>query len=403
MRITSIAAGIGAVGLCTTLAIPAVAQSQELRVGFINTLSGGAAILGKAQMQGWRLGLAENGWKKDGDKFAGVPMKLFVGDDQRKVDVGLRVARRMVRSDKVHIVAGIIWSNILMAVQQSVIRSKTALLSTNAGATPMFGRKCSPYFISSSFVNDEASEAMGQLMNKEKIGSVFLMAPNYQAGKDNLSGFERFYKGKIAGKILFKIGARDYQAEISTVKAAKPNAVFIFAPGGMGIAFMKQWSASGANKDIKLYTVYTVDNITLRPIGKAAVGTYHTNFWSPDLDNPRNKKFVKDFMAAYKRPPDMFAAEAYDGAMVLAAGIRKLGSKVPKNSLDLVKAMRDAGMPSVRGDLKYNVNGALIQPYYKREVVLNDAGVPVIRMASVASDKKDSYWEQCPAKNRYPN
>lgn len=376
------------------------AQAETFRIGYLNTLSGGAAILGKSQLQGWELGLEHEGWKKNGDKLGGVPTNIWVGDDQRKVDVGLRVVRRWLQSEKVHMVAGVIWSNILAAVQQPVVRSGRIMLSTNAGWSGMAGTKCSPYFISSSFQNDEAAEAMGQLMNKEGLKSVFLMAPNYQAGKDMLTGFRRTYKGgDVKGQILFKLGARDFQAEISRVRAAKPEAVFIFVPGGMGVAFMKQWAASGIGKDVKLYTNYAVDYLTIKPIGKAAVGTFHTLHWGPDFDNERNKQFVKGFMAKHKRTPDMFALQAYDGARLIADGIRAVKGNF-KDLKAMVKTMRANGMNSVRGKLKYNVNGFLIQPWYKRVVELDDKGVPVIKATDQVTFKKDSYWEKCPAKNR---
>ena len=376
------------------------AAKAEFRIGFLNTLSGGAAILGRAQLQGWQLGLEQEGWTKNGDKLGGVPTKIWVGDDQRKVDVGLRVVRKWLRSEKVHMVAGVIWSNILAAVSRPVVRGKRIMLSTNAGWSGMAGRQCSRYFISSSFQNDQAAEAMGQLMRDEGLKSVFLMAPNYQAGKDMLTGFRRMYKGgQIKGQILFKLGTRDFQAEISRVRAAKPEAVFIFAPGGMGIAFMKQWAASGVGKDIKLFTNYAVDYVTIKPIGKAAVGTYHTLHWAPNLNNPRNAQFVRGFRAKFKRTPDMFAVQAYDGARLVADGLRRVKGNT-SDTFAIVKAMRSGGMNSARGPLKYNVNGFLIEPWYKRIVVM-EAGKPEIKVAGVVMKHRDSYWRKCPRRERH--
>lgn len=376
------------------------ADAQELRIGFINTLTGGAAIIGKQQVNGLKLGLEQQGWTKNGDKLGGVPMKLTIADDQRKPDVGLRAATRMVQGDKVHIVAGIIWSNVLLAVQKTVTRSKTILMSTNAGASPMAGRRCSKYFISTSFQNDQNAEAMGRLMNDEGLKNVFMMAPNYQAGKDNLTGFQRNYKGKVIGQILFKIGERDYQAHLSKVRAAKPDALFIFVPGGMGIAFMKQWAASGLGKSVKLFTVYAVDHMTLKPIGKAAVGTYHTNHWDPESKSAENQKFVKGYMAKHKAMPSFFAVQTYDAAGLIAAGVKAVKGKVD-NKLALVRAMRKANYRGARGAMKYNVNGFLKQNYFRREVVLDSAGKPTIRTTGVVlAEARDFYWRKCPAKNR---
>ena len=377
----------------------APAQAENFRIGFLNSLTGGAAILGKPQVQGWTLGLEMEGWKKNGDKLGGVPTDIWVGDDQRKPDVGLSVVRRWLKSRKVHMVAGVIWSNILAAVQRPVTRAKRIMMSTNAGWSGMAGKHCSPYFISSSFQNDSNAEAMGMLLNKEGLKKVFMMAPNYQAGKDMLNGFRSGYTGgKIVGRILFKLGTRDYQAEISKVVASGADSLFIFVPGGMGIAFMKQWAASGAGQKVRLYTNYAVDYITIKPIGKAAVGTFHTLHWGPNLDNPRNKEFVKAFMAKYKRTPDMFSLQSYDGARKIADGLRAVKGDF-KDLKNLVHVMRAQGLNSVRGQLRYNVNGFLIQPWYKRTVTLDAKGVPVIRAAEQVRLKPDLWWEQCPKKN----
>ena len=389
---------VAATALAAGLAAPA--QAENFRIGFLNSLTGGAAILGKPQVQGWTLGLEMEGWKKNGDKLGGVPTDIWLGDDQRKADVGLRAARKFLKSHKVHMVAGIIWSNVLAAVQRPVTRAGRILMSTNAGWSGMAGKYCSPYFISTSFQNDENAEAMGELLNLEGLKKVFMMSANYQAGKDMLKGFQRTYKdGKIVGQILYKLGTRDFQAHIGKVRASGADSLFIFVPGGMGIAFMKQWAASGAGKKIKLYTNYAVDNITLKPIGEAAVGTFHTLHWGPNLDNPRNKEFIKAFMAKYKRIPDMFALQSYDGARKIADGLRGVKGNF-KNLKNLVKTMRAQGLNSVRGQLKYNVNGFLIQPWYKRSVVLNAKGEPEIVANQMVTFKPDSVWEQCPKKNR---
>ncbi|MDE0150737.1 MAG: ABC transporter substrate-binding protein [Rhodospirillaceae bacterium] len=388
---------VAATALAAGLAAPA--QAENFRIGFLNTLSGGAAILGKAQLAGWQLGLELEGWKKNGDKLGGVPTDVFVGDDQRKVDVGLRAVRKWLKSERVHMVAGVIWSNILAAVQRPVIRGRRIMMSTNAGWSGMAGKNCSPYFISSSFQNDENAEAMGALLNLEGLKKVFMMAPNYQAGKDMLNGFQRTYKdGKVVGQILFKLGTRDFQAEISKVRASGADSLFIFVPGGMGIAFMKQWAASGAGQTVKLYTNYAVDYITIKPIGKAAVGTFHTLHWGPNIDNPRNAEFIKAFMAKNKRIPDMFALQAYDGARKVADGLRGVKGNF-KNLKNLVKTMRAQGLNSVRGQLKYNVNGFLIQPWYKRSVVLDAKGVPQIQVNQMVSFRPDSFGNKCPKKS----
>ena len=243
-------------------------------------------------------------------------------------------------------------------------------------------------------------------MRDEGIKSVFLLAPNYQAGKDIVNGFRRTFepgKGgrKISGQILFKLGAKDFQAEITRIRAAQPEAVFIFAPGPMGIAFFKQWSASGLADKVKLYSVFVVDSISLPVIGKQAVGTYHVMYWGVDLPNEANKKFVRDYVAAYGSLPAHYAAQAYDAPRLLAAALRKTGGQY-KDHLKLAQAMRRVEYASVRGPYKYNVNGAPIQNFYKREVIVDASGTPkIVTRGVVLKEHKDSYWQQCPKSRRY--
>jgi len=394
-----IALAIGAV-----VALPiAAASGQELRIGFLNTTSGPGAIIGNDMGRGWQLGLEHQGWTKDGDKLGGVPTRVFAADDQQKVEVGIAETDRLIKSARVHLIAGNIWSNVLMAMHKPAVEAKVGVLSTNAGPSPLAGAACTPYFLSTSWNNDQMPEAMGMVLSDMPIQRLALMAPNYQAGKDAIAGFERAYKGKAAidDRILFKLGESDFQADISKLRALKADAVFLFAPGAMGVAFMKQWAAAGANREMKLYDVFTVNWVTLGPIGDAALGSFHTNFWDPESPEPANQKFVKGFQAKFGRMPSHFAAQAYDAATLIAATAAKLDGKTD-DVLALMKAMRKTEFASVRGKFAFNVNGMPIQNFYLREVVKDAAGKPTIKtIRTVATAYKDAYWEQCPAAMRY--
>ncbi len=386
----------GAAALAAALAA-APASAQELRIGFMNTYTGGGAVLGKHQDNGWKLGLAQVGWTKDGDKIGGVPTKIFYADDQQKVDVGVKEAEKLLKQDKVQILAGIIWSNILMAVAKPAFDQKTILLTTNAGASPIAGSACNPLFVSTSWNNDQNAEALGKRMSDDKIESIYMFAPNYQAGKDMIAGVMRSLKGpKVIGQDLVKLGESDFQANISKMRAEKPGAVFAFLPGAMAIAFIKQWGASGVGKDIKLYTVFSVDNATLPAIGDAAIGSYHSSHWGTDLPFPANQKFVKEYVAKYNGLPSEFAAQAYDAVMLIDAAVKANGGKVD-DSMALAKALRHTPYESTRGPYAYNVNGVPIQNFYLREVVKGADGKPSIVTRGVIFEKnKDPYWEQCP-------
>jgi len=376
----------------TVFTVPAaLAQSApELRLGFMSTFSGSAAVIGAHQKNGFDLAIEHLG-----GKVGGLPTKVTYGDDQQKPEVGLQVAEKFISQDKVHFILGPIWSNVLLTIADPAFKAGVFIVSTNAGASPMAGERCNPLFFSTSWNNDSTPEAMGQLMNEEKLDGVFMIAPNYQAGKDMLAGFQRTYKGKVSGQILFKPGATEFQAELSEIRAKKPPAVFVFAPGGMGIAFIKQWNASGIGKDIKLFNVFTVDHLTIPAIGEAAIGSYSTNFWDHESKNPANQKFITEYVAKFKSFPSYFAAQAYDGPFLIDSGI-----KATKGNLDnkkaLVLAMRKADFASVRGKYSYNVNHFPIQNYYKQTVVAGPDGKPSIRTDGIVfANHKDAYYGKC--------
>jgi branched-chain amino acid transport system substrate-binding protein len=374
------------------MASPAGA-ADSVKIGFINTFSGPQAIIGKHQRAGYDLAMEELG-----GKIGGLPATTVYGDDQVKPDVGRQVVDAMLKRDKVDFVVGEIWSNVLMAIRQPIVDSKTIMIITNAGASPMGGKLCSPYIFTTSWNNDQNAEATGKLMNDDHVDDVFIMAPNYQAGKDNVNGFKHNYKGKIKGEILFPINASDYQAELSQLRAAKPKALFIFAPGSMGIAFLKQWQASGLGQTVKLYTVFTVDYLTLPIIGEAALGSIHTNYWDPEGKFPANVKFVNDFKKKYGFMPSHFAAQAYDAPFLLDSAVKAVKGDL-NNKMGLIKALEKANFASVRGPFTYNTNHVPIQNFYKREVERGPDGKPTIRTTGIVfADYKDSYYKECKMK-----
>ena len=376
------------------------AHAQELHIGLLTNFTGPGAPQGLHQRAGWQLGLEHEGWRKDGDKLAGVVTRIYMGDDQSKPDVGMREIDKMITADKVQIVAGFLWSHVLNAGVKPLLDHNKIVISTVPGPSNLAGKECSPYFLSLLHQNDSAPEATGALANKDGIKSVFALAPNYQAGKDMIAGFQRTFKGKLVDQLLFKLGETDFQAEISKVKAEKPGAIFIFAPGPMGIAFMKQWVASGANREIKLYNVFTIDALTLPAIGDAGKGTYMVDYYNPDDLSETNQRFVKEYVAKFKHQPSVFSIGGYDAARLIAAGVKAANGKVD-DSMALAKALRHVKFPSVRPSFHFNVNGFPIQDHYVHEIVAGADGKPAIKtLGVVIKDHKDAYWEQCPADRR---
>ena len=375
-----------AIAASLVAAVPALADS--VKVGYMTTLSGGAGIIGKQMQNAVNLAMDHTG-----GKLGGMDAEVIFVDDQRKPDVAKQLANRLVKSDKVDVVAGVIWSNLMMAIHKPVTRSGTLLISSNAGPSPLAGSGCHENFVSMSWQNDQTPEGMGKYMQDAGIKSVYLMAPNYQAGKDMLAGFRRHYKGEVVAEVYTQLGQSDFQAELSTLRAAKPEATFIFQPGGMGINFVKQWNQAGMDSVSKLYTVFTVDGVSLPALKDTAVGVVSTQTWSPDLDNAMNKKFVADYKAKFGGYPSFYAAQAYDTMMAIDYAAGQAGSADPAAMRDV---LAKGGIPTTRGSLAMNSNQFPIQNIYLREAVMDADGMATTKViGTVFENHGDAYAKDC--------
>ena len=367
---------------------------DKLKIGYMATMSGPAASLGTDILDGFKLGI-----EHCGGKLGGLPVDLIVGDDQLKPEVGVEVATRMIEKDKVDLVTGIVFSNVMMAVAKMITDQGVFLISGNAGPSPLAGAQCLPNLFTVSWQNDQTHEAMGKYLQDKGVKSVYLMAPNYQAGKDGLTGFKRTFKGEIVAEVYTAVNQPDYAPELAQLRAAKPEAVFVFYPGGMGINFVKQYAQAGLKEQIPLYTTaFTLDQSVLQAMGDAALGLLNASFWSPDLDNPVNKKFVADFKKTYSRLPSLFAAQGYDAALLIDSAVRAVGGNLDDKE-KLRAAFQKADFKSVRGDFRFNNNHFPIQDFYIRQVVKNEEGVLTNKIVAVAfKDHADAYCRDCPMK-----
>ena len=372
----------------TAAMVAGTASAETVKIGYMTTLSGSAGIIGKQMQNAVKLAMEHTG-----GKLGGMDAEIVFVDDQRKPDVAKQLANRLIKSERVDVVAGVIWSNLLMAIHKPVTRSDTLLISSNAGPSPLAGEGCHKNFVSMSWQNDQTPEGMGKYMQDSGVSSVYLMAPNYQAGKDMLSGFKRHYTGDIVGEVYTKLGQADFQAELSALRAAKPAATFVFQPGGMGINFVKQWNQAGMNDLSKLYTVFTVDGVSLPALKDTALGVIATQTWSPDLDNAMNQKFVADYKAKHGGYPSFYAAQAYDTMMAIDYAIGEAGSA----DTEAMRAVLASGnIPTTRGILQMNSNQFPIQNVYLREVVLDSDGVATTKIIdTVFEDHGDAYAKDC--------
>jgi branched-chain amino acid transport system substrate-binding protein len=374
--------------VAAAMVMTGVAQADTVKVGYMTTLSGSAGTIGKEMQNAVNLAMEHTG-----GKLGGMDAEVIFADDQRKPDVAKQLANRLVKSDRVDVVAGVIWSNLLMAIHKPVTRSGTLLIGSNAGPSPIAGKDCHPNFVSMSWQNDQTPEGMGKYMQNAGVKSVYLMAPNYQAGKDMMAGFKRHYKGEIVAEIYTKLGQADFQAELSTLRAARPEATFIFQPGGMGINFVKQWHQAGLDQVSKLYSVFTVDNLSLPALQEIALGVVSTQTWSPDLDNDMNRRFVADYKAKFGGYPSYYAAQAYDTMMAIDHAIAKAGSA---DTEAMRAVLAKGGIPTTRGALAMNSNQFPIQNIYLREAVLDADGMATTKITgTVFENHADASAADC--------
>lgn len=376
--------------LATSLCVSGASLAEVAKIGMITTLSGGGASLGIDIRDGFELALKErNG------QLGGVSIEMIVVDDARKVDNAKQIATRMVQQDQVDIMTGIVWSNLAMAVIPSVTADGTIYVSPNAGPSLLAGKRCHPNYFNVAWVNDNLHEAMGQYVQAQGYKNVYLLAPNYPAGQDALAGFKRFYQGNITAEVYTKLGQVDYAAELANLRAASPDAVFFFLPGGMGINFIKQYAQAGLKDTIPLFgPAFSFDEGILQAVGEAAIGTMNTSQYSHDLDNPANVAFAKAFSETYGRKPSLYASQGYDAALLIDSAFAKVGGDF-KNTDAVRDAMRAADFVSVRGDFKFGNNQHPIQSIYVREVVQDGEGVTNQVVGTVFTEHQDAYATEC--------
>jgi len=345
------------------------AQGQEkLKIGIIATLSGPPAVLGQQLRNGFNLAV-----KNLNGKLGGRDVEVIVADDELKPDLAVNKVKTLVERDKVDFVVGPIFSNILAAIMKPVTDGGAILISPNAGTSNFAGKECNPNFFVTSYQNDQVFAVSGKHAQDTGIKKVFLMAPNYQAGKDALAGFKAFFKGEIADEVYVPLNQLDFSAELAKIAAAKPNAVYVFLPGGMGVNFVKQFRQAGLADNITFLSAFTVDESTLPAQQDAALGFFGGANWAPDLDKPQNKSFVAAYEKEFGAVPATYAFQAYDAALLIDSAVRQVQGNVA-NREALRAAMMKAEFNSLRGGFKFNANHYPIQDFYLVKVAKRPDG-----------------------------
>jgi branched-chain amino acid transport system substrate-binding protein len=371
---------------------PAQAADDKVKIGLMFTLSGPAAVLGQQGRDGFLLAA-----EKLGNKFGGIDTEIIVIDDEQKPDIAVNKAKELVERDQVDFVVGPIFSNILMAIVKPVTDAKKILISPNAGTSTLAGKGCNPNVFVTSYQNDQVHEVLGKYAQNKGYKSLFLLAPNYQAGKDSLAGFKRSYKGQVVNEIFTPLGQVDFSAELAQIAAAQPDAVFAFMPGGMGVNLVKQYRQAGL-ATIPFLSAFTVDETTLPAQQDAALGFFGGANWAPNLDNPQSKEFVAAYEKKYGSVPGTYAMQAYDAAMLIDSAVKAVNGKVSDQDA-LRAALETANFTSLRGEFKLGHNHFPIQDFYLVKVAKREDGKYQTEIAEkVFDDYQDTYAKECEKK-----
>jgi branched-chain amino acid transport system substrate-binding protein len=374
------------------LAGPALA-GDTIKIGFVSTFSGPTAVIGNDMRNSFELALDHLG-----RKMGGKPVEVIYEDDGQKPDVGKQKTEKLVQSDKVDFIAGYIWSNVLLASLKTAVDSQTFLISANAGPSQLAGDLCSPYVFSTSWQNDQTPAAMGLYMNQKGVKSVFLIGPNYAAGKDMLAGVKSTFKGEIKGEEYTVWPSQlDFSAELSKARASGAASIFVFYPGAAGVQFLNQYAQAGLKEQMPLYTAFTIDELSLPLQKDNAIGVPGVQEWVNDLPNEQNKKFVADYRKKYPNlRPTYYGAQAYDAAQLINSALVAVKGDTSKK--DAMKAeMQKADFKSLRGPFKYGSNHIPIQNFYLQDVVKGADGVLSLKtVATIVKDSQDSFHDKCP-------
>lgn len=381
-----------AVALVAIAETPADAQ-DKLKIGLISTLSGPPAVIGQQQRNGFNLGI-----KQLGGMLGGREVEVIVADDELKPDLAINKVRTMIERDKVDFLVGPVFSNILQAILKPVVDRDAILISANAGPSSYAGKECSPNLFVTSYQNDQVHEVLGKHAQDSGLKRLFLIAPNYQAGKDAMAGFKRDFKGEVVDEVFVPLGQLDYSAELTKIANAKPDAIFVFLPGGMGVNFVKQFRQAGLANTVTFLSAFTVDEGTLPAQQDAAIGFFGGANWAPNLDNPENKQFVAAYEREFGAVPATYAFQLYDTVMLIESALKEVkGNLADKDKVRA--ALRKADFKSVRGNFKFNRNHYPIQDFYLVKVAKRPDGKYQTEIVKkVFADYQDHYAPECPLK-----
>lgn len=371
------------------MAAGSVSAQEPVKVGIALDLSGPFSVLGAEARDGFNLAIET----LDGT-LGGLPAEFLQNDFGGNPEQATQLVNRYIQREDIDFFTGPIGSNAALAVAPALFKAQVPYISSNPGPSQFAGNRCHPFFFG-QYQNDTYDEAAGYLANEQGYEKMVIIAPNYPAGRDHLNGFKRLYEGEVIDELYTQMGQIDYAPEIAQIRSLKPDAVFFFLPGAMGINFIKQYMSGGLQETPLIAPGFSADQDVISAVGESMEGVLSTTHWAHDLPIEANEQFVQAFRDKYEgRYPSVYAAMAYDTIMAMDAAVRDAGGV--EDSQALVAALESPSFASVRGDFSYGANHYPIQNYYVRVVQADEDGVFTNRLVgTVLEDHQDSYVDEC--------
>jgi branched-chain amino acid transport system substrate-binding protein len=351
------------------LALPFAAHTQtapKLKVGLMLPYTGTFAALGTAIENGFRLQVAEQG-----GKLGGREVEFFKVDDESDPSKATDNVNKLIKRDNVDVLIGTVHSGVAMAMARVAKESGTLLIVPNAGADAVTGAMCAPNIFRSSFSNWQPGYAMGEVMAKKGHKKVVTITWKYAAGDESVKGFKEAFEkggGAVVKELSLPFPNVEFQALLTEIAAAKPDAVYTFFAGGGAVKFVKDYAGAGLKKTIPLYGAGFLTDGTLEAQGEAAQGLFTTLHYADSLAVPRDASFRLAYAKAYKLQPDVYAVQGYDAAQMLVAGLAAVKGDMSKKA-ELAAAIEKAKIDSPRGAFTLSKAHNPVQDLYLRQVV----------------------------------
>ena len=371
-----------------------VQAQNKIKVGFISAQSGPLNVLGLEQKRGVEIALDHLG-----GKFGSYPFEIVAADSKGNPSATVQEISRLIDKEKVDVIVGLSASNELVAGVKPISDAKVFFIGMNGGVAVNAGEQCSPYYFNAAFQNAQLTTGMGAFMSKQGVKKLYLIGADFEAGYEHTNAAKTGFKGEIVAQQFTPLTQLDFAADIAKIRASGADGVFAFYPGGLGIAFMRQWAQAGLVGKIPVFSnIALTEPTAFQAQGKSVLGTYVSTVYFAGIDNPTNKQFVQDFKAKFGRDPASYAGLAYDAMMLLDSAVKEVKGNI-KDEKAFRAALKKADFQSVRGSFAFSSNNhPIINTYLTMVDERSDGSLYLKPTAIIAEKSPDDFVKKCPMK-----